>query len=1033
MTVRLLTGSPSDDCAVGKQPRCDVVMAAGGTVTATVGSAAKGGLLSIGKIDTKQTGRVILSAFGDIVEDVVDAGVADVIANQATLTSTSGSINLDVDVGTISASATQPNRDVSIRDVGTGTTAGLVLGSITAGATVTVTVGGNLTQAGSINGKKLSVSASAGDVALVAPGNAVGSIAISNPGRGVTFATSGALKLDAVVGNAVTLSAGGLVSQTTSLVAGTLTVSTTNGAEVRLDNAGNQIGTVSASSTGSPAGNITIVDSDSGLVTGAISGDAVALTVAGPLTQAGPLKASSLSITSTAGGPIAFNNSANDVDSVSIVNAGNDISFTDANAVAIGTFTGRDITINAGGALTQKVGGAITATGVVTVNFTGDKQPITLDGTNDLVRFRIDNGTQPVTLNDINDLVIDAITAGPVTLSVGGNLTQTGPIVAPSLTASSNGGAIDLGGANDVGTLSVSNPGRAVTFRDVSGLGISGLNGGAIQLTVGGGLTQSGAITATALRVDASAGDVVLTNTGNAVGSIAGSNPGRGFSLTNTGDLGQSAGIVAGTLAVTNIGGQVLLNAANDVDTVAIDNGNRTVQFRDANGANIGGLTGGATTVSVGGPLTQSGRISASTLTVAGTAGSITLTRDDNAVSGAFAATTPSGNVSFSNASGLVAGRVVAGTVGQFNGNVSLKAVGGNIRLTDDVIALDDSVRLEARNGTISQTAGTIRSASLVWFAQAAPTFNTTATQIGRNLTQPGATLAPIVDNSTGTITIYDNSAMSGDIVISAPNASRVIFAGALVAGSGGKVDLRGINPNAVLEVRGDGDLQGAQILVARSTTTFTWIVSGATAADAGTSLVNAVTRANSAMPKVVTQAATTSRSRSAARPQPTRMSTISAETSTIEVAQPLPVLNVPVTFVTPATITAAGGAVSGSGLRLGSGASGSQIRNIGFQGFAGTGIELNGVQNTLVQGVTVSGAATGVSVTGVSTGTRILGSTFRNVQTGLALQSASRLTFGGRRAGEANRIDNASREAVFATGFATGTQLIKTQYVGGS
>lgn len=431
------------------------------------------------------------------------------------------------------------------------------------------------------------------------------------------------------------------------------------------------------------------------------------------------MTATSLAIISTAGGPIAFNNSANDVDSISVTNLGNDIAFTDRDEIAIGIFRGRDITINAGGAITQAAGGAITSTGAFTINFTGAKQPITLTGANDLGRFRIDNGTQPVTLNDINDLVVESIAAGPVTLSVGGTLTQTGPIVAPSLTASSAGGAIDLGGANDVGTLSVSNAGRAVTFRDVNALGIAALSGGAVQLNVGGPLTQSAAITASSLRVDASAGDIALTNAENAVGSLAGSNPGRGFALTTTGGLTQSAGVVAGTLSVVNGGsGEVRLDAANDVDNVAIDNGNRAVQFRDATGLNVTGLTGGATTLTVGGSLTQSGRIVASTLGVAGGGGSIALTRDDNAVSGAFTGSTPSGNVSFFNANGLVAGRVEAGTAGQFNGNVHLKAVAGGITVTDDVIALDDSVKLEARNGTITQAGGTIRSTSLVWFAQ---------------------------------------------------------------------------------------------------------------------------------------------------------------------------------------------------------------------------------------------------------------------------------------------------------------------------
>jgi hypothetical protein len=1057
---------------------------AGGSTTINVGTTAVGGSVTVKSIDMGLTGFVLMTAAENILDD--GDATADIVANQANLRATTGRIDLDTNVNILTASAPQKNQTITIDDVGTtaatqlqlqsvatnngniavtalrpmlaasvaaggtisltttGATNDILVGSVQAtGSTVALTAGGSIKEAGAdatadVTATTITLVATAGSIDVHVDASAVAATA-TTVGSTIAIRDDNSLAIgDAftgITGKAVSLNVGGQLTQTMPIVATSLAITASAG-DVLLSHAANDVGSLTANNLGRA---VTFRDANGfDIGTLGITGGAVDLTVGGALTQTGAVTATSLSITSTAGGPIAFNNTANDVDSISITNTGNDIAFTDRDDVAIGIFRGRDITITAGGALTQAVGGAITSTGTFTINFTGAKQPITLTGANDLNRFSIDNGNQPVTLNDINDLEIGSITAGAVTLSAGGNLTQaaTAAIVAPSLNVSSAGGAIALGGNNDVGTLAASNAGRAVTFRDVNALGIAALAGGAVHLTVGGSLTQSAAITASSLRVDASAGDIALTNAGNAVGSITGSNPGRGFALTTTGGLTQSAGVVAGTLSVVNGGsGQVVLDAANNVDNVSIDNGNRDVRFRDTNAVNVASLTGGAVQLDVGGGLTQSGRIAAAGLTVNATTGSIQLTRDDNAVSGTFRGTTPAGNVSFFNAGGIVAGRVESGTAGQFNGNVHLKSVSGGIQLTDDVIALDDSVKLEARNGTIVQTGGVIRSTSLVWFAQAAPSFNTTATQIGQNLTQPGATLPPIVNNASGTITLFDNGAMSGDVVVTAPNASKVIIAGALVAGPGGKVDLRGINPNAVLEVRGDGDLQGTQILVPRSTTTFTWIVSGATAAEAGTSLVNMINRANTVMPKLVTQSATVavSRSRTAPRPQPPRMSTISAETSTIEVQQSLSVVNVPVTFVTPATITAAGGAVSGSGLRLGTGASRSVISNLTFQGFAGTGIELDRVQNALIQAVTVNGGATGMSVSGLSTGTRIFGSTFRNVQTGLALSSASRLTFGGRAAGQANRIENAAREAVFATGFATSTQLIKTQYVGGS
>lgn len=1047
-----------------------VLLSAGGTATLQVGSAAAGGTATVRSVDVGgATGTLTLAANQSIVEGGTPTGV-DIVANRAELTATNGRIDVDTDVTVLRASTPQRNQSITIDDLGasglelesvaanngdvtvtaagtiratsvatagrislTTTTAAadILAGSMTAtGNRVTLTAGRSILQqnpaTASLVGSDAVLTAQAGSIDLFVDVTSASAVAPET----ISLRDAGALQIAGAVSSnnkQVTLTVGGPLTQSAAIRTGGTLAITATGGDVTLTRADNDVGSLTA---GNPGRRVEFRDASAlDIAAAGITGGAVELTVGGPLTQTGAVTASSLAIISTAAGPISFTNALNDVDSIAINNPGQDVSFTNRDGVAIGTLRGRDVTINAGGALTQSVGGAITATGTFTVNFTGAKQPITLNGANDFARFSIDNGTQPVTLNDINDLEIGSITAGAVALSVGGNLTQTGGIVAPSLTASSTGGSIILGGTNDVGALSLTNPGRAVTFRDVNALGITALSGGAVQVTAGGNLTQSGAVTAASLRVDASAGDIVLTNAGNAVGSIAGSNPGRGFSLTNAGDLTQSAGIVAGTLSVTNTAGQVLLNAANDVDTVGINNGPRAVTFTDVDGVTVAALTGGATTLTVGGPLNQSGRITATSLAVTSTGGPISLTRDDNAVTGTFQASAPSGNVSFFNGSGLVAGRVVAGTAGPFNGNVHLKAVAGSIQLTDDVFALDDSVKLEARNGTITQTAGTVACSSLIWFALTAPTLNTSATQIGRNLTQPGATLPPIVDNSPGTIRIFDNSAMSGDIVVTAPNATEVFIDGALVAGTGGRVDLRGINPNAAIKVRGDGNLQGVQILVPRSTTTLTWIVSGATAVDAGTSLFTVFTRANAVIPKLATQ----SGSRIVAI-RPTLPSPIDTSGApSIDVQQSLPVVGVPVRFSAPATIRGVGAAAAGSGLRLAAGASGSQLTNLVFQGFAGTGIEFTGVQRALVQGVTVIGGTTGISVAGVSTGTRILGNTLRNQQTGLVIQSASRLTFGGRAAGQANRIENASREAVFATGFCTGTQLIKTQYVGGS
>ena len=66
---------------------------------------------------------------------------------------------------------------------------------------------------------------------------------------------------------------------------------------------------------------------------------------------------------------------------------------------------------------------------------------------------------------------------------------------------------------------------------------------------------------------------------------------------------------------------------------------------------------------------------------------------------------------------------------------------------------------------------------------------------------------------------------------------------------------------------------------------------------------------------------------------------------------------------------------------------------------------------------------------TGVSTGSTAMGNTFNFCPNAIVLSSATGLTIGGLAAGQPNRINSSARSGVFATGFCTGSSVIKTTF----
>ncbi|MGI9447338.1 MAG: beta strand repeat-containing protein, partial [Pirellulales bacterium] len=168
---------------------------------------------------------------------------------------------------------------------------------------------------------------------------------------------------------------------------------------------------------------------------------------------------------------------------------------------------------------------------------------------------------------------------------------------------------------------------------------------GTVGLTAGGDVTQAAAITAGTLQLLNTAGSVVLTNNSNDVQQLQATNVGRNISVTSaaptqidgtgidgafvnlqTAGLSQTAPIKATSLDITNTANSVVLNAANEINSFEIFNGQRSIELTNTVAATIsaGGIQGNTVLLNTAG-LTQTGVITATSLDVTNSAGDVVL------------------------------------------------------------------------------------------------------------------------------------------------------------------------------------------------------------------------------------------------------------------------------------------------------------------------------------------------------------------------------------------------------------------------
>ena len=340
--------------------------------------------------------------------------------------------------------------------------------------------------------------------------------------------------------------------------------------------------------------------------------------------------------------------------------------------VTVGTGTLRLTTTGgitqSGGSLTANLLGASAGTGISLSQAGNDVNVVAAQSAGGGLTLRdsddLSTGAAPV-VSGLHPALTGVSASGQsVTLTTGGALSQTQPIVADSLTATTlnNAGAAitltDPGNAVTTVTLQARNAANttdaagAIAYRDSDGVDVAGVRTtSTFDLTTAGPITSSGplvvggttTLTAGAANnitlnnandfstVSVVSGNTVVLNDINAL-DLGTSTISGGLTVTTNGAITDSGPLtVTGPTTFTaGAANNITLDNANDFSTVSIMSGNNVV-LNDVNALDLGASTiSGGLTVTTNGALTDSGNLTVTgpTILTAGAANNITL---DNA------------------------------------------------------------------------------------------------------------------------------------------------------------------------------------------------------------------------------------------------------------------------------------------------------------------------------------------------------------------------------------------------------------------
>ena len=389
------------------------------------------GAIDLGASTVTGTYAVTATAGGDIT----DSGVLT-ITGAATFTAANGqSVYLDganTFSNTVAFSSGGTLANVTIRDSNDFDLSALTL----SGNLIATSTGGSITDSGALAITGVTtIDASSGNVTLnTTTNNFQGAVKID--GVNVTVVDAGAIDLgvSTVTGTyAVTATAGGDITDSGMLtITGAATFTAANGQSIYLDGANTFSNTVAFSSGGTLA-NVTIRDSnDFDLSALTLSGDLIATSTGGSITNSGALAITGVTTVDASSGNVTLNTTTNNFQGAVKIDGVN-VTVVDAGAIDLGvsTVTGTyAVTATAGGDITDS--GMLTITGAATFT-AANGQSIYLDGANtfsNTVAFSSAGTLANVTISDSNDFDFAALalSGNLITTSMGGSITDSGAL-----------------------------------------------------------------------------------------------------------------------------------------------------------------------------------------------------------------------------------------------------------------------------------------------------------------------------------------------------------------------------------------------------------------------------------------------------------------------------------------------------------------------------------------------------------------------------------------------------------------------------
>ena len=603
-------------------------------------------------------------------QSVTQSGALSVTGTTTVATNAAKNIDLSKASNNFSTVEITSANNVSLRDANA-----IDLGASTVSGTLSVTAGEAITDSGALSVTNTATFGTAADKNIALDNANNFSTVVVTQAKDVTLNDTNAIVLGgSSIGNDLTVTAGGAISDSGASTIGGAATFTASGKNIVLDDV-HDFATVAIGA----GNNVTLNDTNAIVLGASTIAGTLNVTAAGNITSSGALDVTG-DATFTAGsatgqsiilskagntfdGTVTFAQSSKTLDAITFVNdiAGSTDYTLPAKVVNLtltqnGTASGVELeTVNVTNDLTVTATGNVTQSGALTV---GNTATIATATTANVVLTKATNAfntvavtqAKDVTLTDTNAIVLGASTvSGSLTVTAGEAITDSGALSVTN-TATFETAAdknITLDNANNFNKVVVTKA-NDVNLNDTSAivLGASTISGD-FSVTAAEAVTQSGALSVTngtttiatnaAKNVDlskasndfatvgiTSANDVSLQDA-NAI-DLAASTVSGGLAVTAGGDISDSGALtITGATVLNTPGNNVVLDeAANDFSSIQITSG-AAATIVDQNQLTVNAST-----------LTTSSSFSSSDIDIGGTltgAGTLTLNANASATS----------------------------------------------------------------------------------------------------------------------------------------------------------------------------------------------------------------------------------------------------------------------------------------------------------------------------------------------------------------------------------------------------------------